>query len=187
MSESGVVHATSDEYGVVTEPRTVRLQRVLPGPIERVWAYLTESEKRGRWLASGDMEPRDGGRVQLTFHNSKLSAHEEPTPERFKKYEGSGFEARILRFDPPRLLSYTWGGKEDSEVTFELTPQGEDVLLVLTHRSLPNREGMLSVSSGWHSHLAILSDLLNDREPRPFWSTVERLRAEYEQRIPAES
>lgn len=35
------------EYGVVTEPGTVRIQRVLPGPIERVWAYLTESEKRG--------------------------------------------------------------------------------------------------------------------------------------------
>lgn len=30
------------EYGVVTEPDAVRFKRVLPGPIERVWAYLTE-------------------------------------------------------------------------------------------------------------------------------------------------
>lgn len=186
MSETGVVHEASSEYGVVTEPRTVRLQRVLPGPIERVWAFLTESEKRGRWLASGDMEPREGGRAKLTFHNSDLSAHDEPTPERFQKYEGSSFDVRILRFDPPRLLSYTWGGKEDSEVTFELTPQGDEVLLVLTHRSLANRGALLSVSSGWHIHLAILSDLLNDREPRPFWSALERLEAEYDRRIPAE-
>ena len=26
------------DYGVVTAPRTVRIQRRLPGPIDRVWA-----------------------------------------------------------------------------------------------------------------------------------------------------
>ncbi len=52
------------EYGVVTESGTVRFERVLPGPIERVWAYLTESEKRGKWLATGNMELRVGGRVE---------------------------------------------------------------------------------------------------------------------------
>ena len=51
------------EFGVVPEARTLRMRRVLPGPIERVWAYLTESEKRGRWLASGPMELNVGGRV----------------------------------------------------------------------------------------------------------------------------
>jgi uncharacterized protein YndB with AHSA1/START domain len=77
-----------NEYGVVIEPRTVRFERVLPGPIERVWSYLTDSEKRGKWLASGPMELRVGGRVDLKFHNAKLSAKAEPTPERFKKFEG---------------------------------------------------------------------------------------------------
>jgi len=43
------------EFGVLTEARTIRFQRLLPGPIERVWAFLTESDKRGRWLASGPM------------------------------------------------------------------------------------------------------------------------------------
>lgn len=188
MSETSVVTASTmnSDYGVVTEPRTVRLQRVLPGPIERVWAFLTESEKRERWFASGDMELREGGQAELVFNNSNLSAHNEPTPERFQKYEGSSFVVRILRCEPPRVLSYTWGSKQDSVVTFELTPQGDDVLLVLTHRDLANRAGLLSVSGGWHIHLAILEDLLNDREPRPFWSTLERLQAEYEQRIPAE-
>jgi uncharacterized protein YndB with AHSA1/START domain len=191
MSQSSMVNSSgvaseSDSYGVVTEPRTLRLERVLPGPIERVWAYLTESEKRGKWLAFGDMETREGGQVKLVFHSTKLSAYDGPTPERFKKHEGSGFEARILRYEPPRLLSYTWGGKADSEVSFELTPQGNDVLLVLTHSLLPNRQTMMSVSSGWHAHLGILSALLEGREPGPFWSEIERLEAEYEQRIPAE-
>ena len=30
-----------NEFGVVTAPRTLCIRRVLPGPIERVWAYLT--------------------------------------------------------------------------------------------------------------------------------------------------
>ena len=44
-----------NEYGVLTEPGTVRIQRMLPGPIERVWAYLTNSRSaapgwpRARW------------------------------------------------------------------------------------------------------------------------------------------
>ena len=28
-------------YGVVTEPGTVRIERLLPGPAERIWSYLT--------------------------------------------------------------------------------------------------------------------------------------------------
>src|SRR5688572_98900 len=77
------------EFGVVPEARTLRIRRVLPGPIERVWAYLTESEKRGRWLAAGPMELRVGGRVELTFRNSELSAHAEPPPDKYKDHEGA--------------------------------------------------------------------------------------------------
>jgi hypothetical protein len=35
--------APNDGYGVLTEPTTLTIQRFLPGPIERVWAFLTES------------------------------------------------------------------------------------------------------------------------------------------------
>ena len=122
------------------------------------------------------MELRVGGRVELTFRNTDLSAHAEPAPDKYKEYEGAGFQGRVTRCDPPRVLSYTWG--EHSEVTFELSPQGDDVLLVLTHRRLPDRTAMVMVGSGWH--LAILLDHLNGREPRPFWSTHARLEAEYE-------
>jgi uncharacterized protein YndB with AHSA1/START domain len=168
------------EFGVVTEARTLRIRRVLPGPIERVWAYLTESDKRGRWLASGPMELRVGGKVELTFRNTELSAHAEPAPD---KCEGASFQGRITRCEPPRLLSYTWA--DGSEVTFELSPEGENVLLVLTHRRLPDRTTMVRVGSGWHTHLGILLDRLSGREPRPFWSTHARLEAEYDRRLPA--
>jgi uncharacterized protein YndB with AHSA1/START domain len=172
------------EYGVVTEPGSVRIQRVLPGPIERVWAYLTESEKRGTWLASGDMEPGVGGQAHLHFRNSELSSHGESPPEKYRDHAcGNHGQGRVTAWEPPRQLGYTWSG--GSEVTFELTPQEANVLLVLTHRRLAAREAMLNVSAGWHAHLDILSDQLEGREPRPFWSTHTRLEAEYDQRLPA--
>ena len=45
-----------DAYGELIEPATLKMQRLLPGPIERIWAYLTDSELRRKWLAAGTME-----------------------------------------------------------------------------------------------------------------------------------
>lgn len=50
--------ATIDAYGALTGPATLTIQRLLPGPIERVWAYLTQSDLRRQWLAAGEMEMR---------------------------------------------------------------------------------------------------------------------------------
>ena len=35
-----------NDYGELLDENTVRFERLLPGPIERVWSYLTEGEKR---------------------------------------------------------------------------------------------------------------------------------------------
>jgi uncharacterized protein YndB with AHSA1/START domain len=174
------------DYGTVTGPGTLRLERLLPGPIERVWAYLTESEKRGKWLASGEMQLVAGGHVELRFHHADLSS-EKTTPERFKQMEGGVVShGQVIRCEPPRLLTFSWGeGAEESEVTFELAPKDGKVLLVLTHRRLRDRSEMVSVAGGWHAHLGILADNLEGREPRPFWSTHAKVEAEYEKRIPA--
>ena len=145
-----------NEYGTFTEPGTIYFKRLLPGPIERVWAYLTEPEKRGEWLASGDMELKVGGKVELVFNHKNLTPHEDPAPEKYKEYEGeSRMQGKITRLNPPRLLSYTWSeASGESEVTFELTPKDGRVLLELTHRNLgENKEVLLSVGAGWHAHL----------------------------------
>ena len=177
------------EFGVLTEARTIRFQRVLPGPIERVWAFLTESDKRGRWLASGPMELHVGGKVELNFHHAELCSPAGTPPEKYRTLE-AGFttHGRITRCDPPRLLSYTWdqGSGVASEVIFELSPRGEDVLLVLTHQRLGDRAMMLSVAGGWHTHLEILVEDLHGREGPPFWSRHAALEAEYGRRLPVE-
>jgi Activator of Hsp90 ATPase homolog 1-like protein len=88
----------------------------------------------------------------------------------------------------PRLLGITWpagsnGSAGDSEVVFALSEEGDKVRLVLTHRRLPDRAQMVGVSGGWHSHLAMLEDRLNGREPRGFWTILTKVDAEYESRI----
>jgi len=131
------------------------------------------------------MELRVGGWVELKFHHAQLSAKAEPTPERFKQYEGGHNSiGHVTRCDPPRLLSFTWGGNhEDSEVTFELTPRDGKVLLVLTHRRLRDRAAMANVASGWHAHLRVLVDNLNGTEPGPFWSVREQVEGDYQKRF----
>jgi uncharacterized protein YndB with AHSA1/START domain len=181
---------TNNEYGVVTEPGTVRIERILPGPVERIWAYLTDSEKRAKWFAGGDMELRPGGKMQLVFQHANLSDEKKP-PEKFKQHEETRtYDERVTQCEPMRLLSFTMrdcgGSGSQTEATFELTPVGKDVRLVVTHRRLPDRAGMVGVASGWHAHLGILEDLLNDDKPRGFWSTHARLAAEYERRVPGE-
>ncbi len=64
--------ATVDAYGVLIEPTTLKIQRVLPGPIERVWAYLTESDLRRKWLAAGEMEMKVGSSSEFTWRNDEL-------------------------------------------------------------------------------------------------------------------
>jgi hypothetical protein len=74
--------------------------------------------------------------------------------------------------------------RSNPRLSFELTPRGRDVLLVLTHRRLGNRVEMVSVASGWHTLLGILVEHLNGCEPRWIWSVRAAVEDEYEKRIP---
>jgi uncharacterized protein YndB with AHSA1/START domain len=175
------------DYGTVIGPGAVRFQRLLPGPIERVWEYITDSEKRATWLAAGAMDLKPGARFEFFFKHSELTPHAEEVPEKYRSMrDGATFPGTITACEPPRLLSHTWGEAfgSDSEVTYELKPQGSQVLLVLTHRRL-DREGMLEVSGGWHVHLDILEAKINGQMPPPFWKTHARLEREYAERFAA--
>jgi uncharacterized protein YndB with AHSA1/START domain len=171
--------ATLDAYGVLTEPMTLQIQRRLPGPIERVWAYLTESNLRRQWLAAGEMELKVGSTFEFVWRNDELST------ERAERPEGMPAEnrrlSRITEIDPPRLIAFTW--LDSGDVAFELEPVGDEVLLTVTHRRLPDRPTLLKVAAGWHAHLDILVERVRGREPAPFWPAWSRLHAEYARRI----
>lgn len=182
MVEHSDTLSENARYGERLDSNTLRFVRLLPGPIERVWSFLVDGDKRGRWLASGPLEPRVGGQVTLRFRHADLSPVVEPVPEKFGQYScGVEGAERVLVFEPPHRLVISW--EPDSEVAFELAPVGEKVRLTLTHRRLAAREQMLSVAGGWHTHLGILVDVLEGRTPRPFWSTHAKLEAEYDRRL----
>ncbi|WP_119271649.1 SRPBCC family protein [Taklimakanibacter deserti] len=172
---------TEAAYGVLTEPATFKIQRLLPGPIERVWAYLTESKLRRKWLAAGEMEMKAGAPFEFVWRNDELT---DPPGERPAGF-GDEFrmQSRITAVDPPRKLVFTW--EDSGDVSFELESKGDEVLLTVIHRRLANRETMLMVGPGWHMHLDILAAVAAGRKPEPFWDGWSRLRKDYDRRLPA--
>ena len=166
-------------YGTLTDPATLTLQRRLPGPIERVWSYLVESDLRRQWLAAGEMELREGASFELVWRNDELSASAAEHPEGFGE-EGRE-TCRILEVRAPERLRFDWPGA--GEVTFDLKRAGDEVLLTVTHRQVPDRDRTVQFGSGWHMHLDILVARVAGTPPPSFWSGWKKLRAEYEARI----
>lgn len=173
----------NEQPGKFTGPAEVRLVRTLPGPIERVWEYLTDPEKRARWFAGGPMELRAGGKMRLDFRHKNLAPDETPAEEyKIHHDPGTSMTGVVTRCEPPRVLAFTFGSDGESEATFELTPQGNQVLLVLTHRATGGDLPYLAdFASGWHTHLTLLIALLEGAPRPPFWSVHAQRKAEYEQ------
>ena len=173
--------STPNGYAVHPEPAALRVERLLPGPIERVWSYLTDSELRRRWLAAGDMDAAPGSAFEFVWRNDELT-----DPPGNRPPEASAefrLACRIIVFEPPTKLVIGWG--ETGEVSFTLQPKGGEVLLTLDHLRARNREMLLNVTAGWHVHLDILAARLTGTDPEPFWDRWSGLKREYEPRLPA--
>ena len=180
----------NDRYGAIIAPGTIRFERLLPGPLERVWSYLTEPEKTALWIASGTIDLRVGGKCEW---HCDYGLDQAPGSE--AQNEAPVVYGEILELDPPRLFRAIWDASECShtsqdgtitEITYELIPHGEQVRLVLTHSRLPNIKDIRSALAGWHLHLDILVDVLNGRTPPPFWETHEKLERVYQDLIRGE-
>lgn len=167
----------NDDHATLINTTEVRFVRLLPGPIERVWAFITDPEKRQLWLAGGTTASTPGSSFQLKFENRRHELPGETVPEKHKEHACAiGSEATITRHEPPNVHAFIWG---EGEVIFELSPQDDQVKLILTHRKLPTNKELLSVSGGWHIHLAVLVSKLTGTPQPPFWSTLMALEEDY--------
>lgn len=172
-----------NKYGERIDQTTVRFERLLPGPIERVWAYLVDPQKRMQWFCAGDFDLKPGGKAEFHFDHRRLTDEKPP-----KKYENHGgeikFDGTIIDATPPHLLVFDWPEEtgENTRVRIELVKNGDKVKLTLTHSRLEKRETLLSVSGGWHIHLDLLEAALAGTQGPPFWSTIVKLEAEYVRR-----
>ena len=140
----------------------VRFWRRLPGPIERVWAHLTEPSKLAGWYDAGStIEPREGGTLALN---------------------GGHIRGVVTQWRPPVKFAHTWNvfspgesvsAYPESYLTLELLQEGGDVALTMTH--LPVLERFEPQNAmGWATFLDILEDTLNGREVQSRRAYMER-------------
>ena len=71
---------------------TLRFTRRLAHPRDRVWRAVTEPEHLAVWYPQQIVGERKAG-----------------APLRFVSAAGDGFDGRMLVFDPPSVLEFTWG------------------------------------------------------------------------------
>jgi uncharacterized protein YndB with AHSA1/START domain len=147
---------TSEPDGVVTEVGDglfdVRFERHIARPIEKVWAAITEPVRLEAWLAQAKVDLRIGGFIELYW----------PGPD-------DGLKTQIVELDPPRLFAFGWpepDGAPDSIVRFELSEDAGGCRLVLT-QTLLRTDFLLSVATGWHTHLDQLPAAAASADPRP--------------------
>ncbi len=168
-------------WGVLSEPATLTIRRVLPGPIERVWTYLTDSDLRRRWLAAGTMELEVGAPFELVWRNDELT---EPPGERPQGFGAEHrMQSRITECEPPRRLSFAWQNSGDVTIALDDLANGQ-VLLTLTHRRLPDAAS-LNIAAGWHAHLDVLVAAATEQKKAPFWDSWKGLRDAYAERLSA--
>ncbi len=104
-----------------------------------------------------------GAPFELVWRNDELTDPPGKRPDGFRRGApdaGPHHRSSIRRASSPSPL------ERHGEVSFELEAQGNDVLLTLIHRRLPNRNFMLGVSGGWHAHLDVLVARVRARSPR---------------------
>ena len=170
-TETNSTDATIPEQGIV------RFERLLPAPLERVWAYLADDDLRATWLAGGSIDPRVGGVIDLDMKHSRITA--EPVPD--DGYEDHHELGTIIAFEPPHVLSYTWGEwfGQDCIVRFELSAVGDDTRMILTHSRIATTNLTVDVATGWHGHLDALEDKLAGGDGKGFWNNFDRHRKHY--------
>jgi len=178
-----------NNFGTLVNPQTVVFERLLPGPIERVFAFLVEEDKRRQWFTSGVMPTRVGERFEMHWQHKEYSPHQATPPEKMKEMDEKGHHSTftLLAYEPPTRLAYTFGETklppgQHSEVEFVLKPEGDKVRLTLTHSKVPDRGYALGVSGGWHAHLDVLEYKLRNETPPAFWDIWRRYDGVYDKR-----
>jgi uncharacterized protein YndB with AHSA1/START domain len=169
----------TDSQATRPEPGTVRIERLMPATRDRVWQYIVDPDLRATWLAGGALDHHPGGTIDLRFDHSRITQDAEPDVDDDVPRIQAG---TILDFEPPRLLSYSWGEwfGQNAIVTIELEPEGDNTRLVVTHSRVTAMQIMPDVAINWTAHLDALEDKLRGGSGEGFWTNLGTVRERYE-------
>src|SRR3546814_17864904 len=113
------------DYAVLSDTDTVRLQRVLPGPIERVWQHLTDAGLRRQWLDGGDgVQPRAGTSFELVWPNDELNDPPGKYPDGFP--DDQRMQSRLIECDTTRRPLLTHDGIREVPTTGTSSGRGSE-------------------------------------------------------------
>jgi uncharacterized protein YndB with AHSA1/START domain len=126
------------------------MRRVMKAPPEKVFEALIKPDLIRRWMcpetltvASIENDPVVRGRYRLVMQHADGRTH-----------PAHGVYREI---DPPRRLAFSWTWETETmagietEITIDLTAEGEHTLFVMTHAGLPSEEERRSHEGGWTS------------------------------------
>ena len=169
------------DYGRLIGPAELEFRRKFDANIETVWQFLVDPEKRKQWFCGGSTDGWVGGDLILEFDHRRLS--NQPPPEKYAGEEATTHRAKILEFEPPHKLAFTWfessgGGHSEVYITLSATPDG-GTLLLLNHKGLVGRDTHLSVLAGWHGHFDLLAEVVVGPRNTDFWVRDQQLEVEY--------
>jgi uncharacterized protein YndB with AHSA1/START domain len=117
---------------------TLRFERRLAHPVDKVWRCLAEPEHRDAWFPQrivGDLVV--GGDLQFV---------DDPN------LPDEGLRGRCLAIEPPNLLELEWG---HDRVRIELSADGEGTQMVFLDTT-DDRAHAARTAAGWHQCLDVL-------------------------------
>ncbi len=137
----------------------VIIERVLPAPLEKVFAFVTQQEYLSRWWGHGDIATTNENADFTKLGSWFVEMHD----SQGKRYKISG---QVTKVQAPNLVAFTWGWHDDtdqrgeeSHVMIELEAIDDDkTRLVLNHRGLSTPGARQGHTAGWTSFLQKLED-----------------------------
>ena len=180
MTDLATLDAPRRSCGVLSEPATLTITHRLPGPMERIWAYLTESNLGRQWLAAGEMPLDVGATFELVRRNDELiDPPARPAAGRARRRAPHAVPDHRGRSTATAGLHL--GRRQRGVVRSRAL--GSEVLLTLHHRRLQGRPTMLNVGAGCHSHLDVLVVRAAGKGPAPFWDGRLHLKQDCDRRL----
>jgi len=173
------------DYGKQIGPAKLAFDRRFDAPIEKVWQFLVDPEKRKLWFCGGSTGEKAGAQIVFEFDHRRLS--ESDPPEKYATEEVVTHYGMILEYDPPTRLAFTWfesaeAGSSTVQIDLTSNPDGS-TQLALVHTGVEGREIMLGVLAGWHGHFDLMAETLIGERMTDFWVRDQELEAHYAERI----